>query len=135
MDNVIPLFREEIWVCECGCATFQLYANGSAKCAHCMGVVEGSGSWFEEISSVSSRTDKTPFTDIFGNGSSDFSRARIARLAAAKDLVMMALAMEDGTVTVWNAAQTPEQARWVVRKMRQLKRLMRRQLIGSGHKV
>lgn len=119
-----------IWVCDCGCSTFELWADGSSKCAACGSNHEGHGSgWLERSQDRESRhSDGDTFTDVQGNGSEEFARRRVARMAADDDAALVVLARNDGSVSVWSKAETKAQTKWARQRLKIAAKLVRRKV-------
>ena len=117
MSNVIALTKPlpRIWVCACGCSTFELFEDGEAKCAIC-GTQPETGGW--SVPETKAEYDGDPIKDVSGNGSVEFARARVRKLASQEDALLLIVASEDG-VTVWSAAETAEQRDWVRERISQ----------------
>ena len=110
-----PINQPRIFVCDCGCSTFALLEDGEAQCANCASMVSGAhGTWFEAIEGAPDHPvdAEPPFQDVQGNGSVEFARARIARMASDDDVKLLVIARESGAVHVWSEAETEEQAKW-----------------------
>ena len=118
-DNVVSLKKpaKRIWVCDCGCSTFKLREDGSAICAHCdkQSSEAADGAWYAPIKDDPDRNEDlaAPFEDIQGNGSVEFARRRLAKLATDDDVTVLAIVKSDGRVHAWSEVETPEQVDWV----------------------
>lgn len=123
MSNVVQLRGPEpmLWVCECGCSTFELMSDGAARCAVCKADHEGLGSgWLDR--STDRRThhnEDSSFLDIQGNGSIEFARHRLGQLANDPSATLIAVADAAGGVSVWSAAETDQQIEWAQHKLTQ----------------
>ena len=100
-----------IWVCECGCTTFQIFSDGNVTCAGCGAphADEGSG-WLDlppENQHSGLDPDKT-YRDVMGNGSVDFARQRLIRMAQSLENALIMVARYDGSISLWSDAETPE---------------------------
>ena len=108
-----------IWVCGCGCASFDLHADGGIECAACdtpIGTDEFSG-WFDPMPDRDYSSDANVSSNVHSNGSVDFARHRAMRYATSDDAVCIAVVDRDGTVHAWSEADTIERMRWVRRKL------------------
>ncbi|MFY0633673.1 MAG: hypothetical protein JXQ91_07670 [Vannielia sp.] len=118
--NVVnfPDQKDEIWVCGCGCSSFQLNGDGSTECAACGGWCEDNSGWYAEISDGPELDPSiNPISDIQGNGSVDFARRRVRQLAGQEDAALLIVATTDGAVSVWCNAETPEQMAWHFKRL------------------
>lgn len=124
--EIITLKRPDprIWICPCGCSTFRLIETGEAECAACDRRADhDGGGWHEHPSSQTTPVD-TPFDIVQGNGSIEFAKARARKRAQEPDAALIAVAREDGTLTIWSAAETPKQLKWAKRQLRKLAALL-----------
>jgi len=113
-----PSQKPQIWICDCGCSSFTLRADGEAECCNCELVADGvGGGWMERIRNGPSRDPEAdpPYADVQGNGSEEFARRRLQRLASQDDVVALAVVKEDGRVSSWSVAETDEQIAWTQR--------------------
>lgn len=116
MADIVQLQQPQpmTWVCECGCSTFTLLSDGTAQCAGCDADHEALGSgWLDR-----SKDRRTPheeadtFTDVQGNGSVEFARRRLARIASDDDAALVVVAKQDGRVSSWAIADTDDEITW-----------------------
>jgi len=114
---------DRIVVCGCGCSTFELYEGGGVECANCSGGIDGISSWYR-INPDVPESDGSVFRNIRGNGSVSFARERLRRMAAADDNVALVVVRPDGVVLVWCGVETRKQKRWVVKRLRDAKKLI-----------
>lgn len=115
-----PARSVRIWVCDCGCSTFRVREDGEIECAAC-NVVSASdipGAWFDARKGAADRDGET--TEIVqGNGSVEFVRARLKRLAASDDAALIAVALRDGRVSLWAGAETDDEVKWSKERLEQ----------------
>ena len=133
-DNVVILAKPDpmIWICDCGCSTFNLRDDAEAECAACDALVVGAGQgWYERIADQPKRDPnlEDPTADVQSNGSEDFARRRIASFAHDDDVFCNIVIRDDGTVHVWGRErlETRAQISWMTRKLR-----IARQMMGMG---
>lgn len=124
MSEVVDFPGKRIFVCLCGCSTWELLEDGTTRCAACEKVTLDGGSWFDERPEARECSDP-PFRDIQGNGSVDFPRRRVVTLAADDDVALIIVAKHGGHVSVWSMAETADQFAWVRRKMKVATGLLR----------
>ena len=107
----------QIWVCVCGCSTWELNRDGTAQCAGCDGLTEAeAGGWFTAIEDGPERDPDLPgpVADVQGNGSVEFARRRMARLAEGDDVRMLVVVRDSSAVSLWRAeTSTEEGLRWM----------------------
>lgn len=116
MGDVVKIPRK-ILLCICGCSTFEMYLDGTTECSNCgeTSLAEGTG-WAPDPK-VESKAEREPFKDVQGNGSIEFTKRRLQRLASAEDVAMLVIAFDDGSVTTWANADTKERCDWVASRM------------------
>ena len=118
----IPIRRDEIWVCLCGCSSFSLLGDGSIECSSCGTWAEEMGSWYEEKPAAEA-TDDPPFGDIQGNGSVDFAKAQVIRSVQSVDVVMIMTVAENGRLKLWTSVEGKAQEKWLLRQFSAGKKL------------
>lgn len=118
--------KSRIWTCNCGCSTFSIYEDGAVACAACDAVqsVNVPGTWFTERAAAPEREDEI-FRDVQGNGSVEFAKARLRKMAQDDDLALIVVAKEGGAVSTWAAAETKEQAVWTIQRLRDAIKLIK----------
>lgn len=121
--------RELIWVCSCGCSTFELLSSGLIRCPVCQSRAEQpQGGWYapdpEQLWQGDPETG--PIRDISGNGSEEFARALIVSRASRSDAVGIVVMEREGAVRVWTEAETEEQIAWFRDKLEVAHDLVRR---------
>lgn len=116
MGDVVQIPRR-ILLCLCGCSTFEMYESGETECSNCglKSIADGTG-WAPDPH-VESKAEREPFKDVQGNGSIEFTKRRLQRLAADDTVAMIVLAFEDGSVTTWSNADTLSRCDWVASRM------------------
>lgn len=117
-----PKAKPLIWVCNCGCATFELRDDGKAVCAVCGDHPVGySGGWYEDIKDGKPRPDDAPgaIFNTHGNGSVEFARRRTAQIASKDDVVTIVVLRADGQVTTWSGIDRPSRVKWMRSKLKQ----------------
>jgi hypothetical protein len=120
MGEIINIARSEprIWVCGCGCSTFELVENGTARCAACGDNADVDGSGWLKTEAESHLDPGETFRDVQANGCIDFARKRVANAAREENAALIVVGFRDGTVTAWSEAETKKQMKWVRRKLR-----------------
>jgi hypothetical protein len=107
----------EIWVCNCGCSTFELHGDGRAKCSNC-GIYPdtSAGGWFDEVvdGPKRDRDADAPFRNRQGNNSVEFSRSLVNKAASDVDACVVVVINENGRVFSWSTAETQEQVQWAI---------------------
>lgn len=119
--------QRRIWVCACGCSTFNLMSDGAAICANCewdvMDANDPAG-WVRLPAEAEYAGERSPYEDVQGNGSVDFARARIGRLAKDDDVELVVLARTDGTVHAWGTMDTVERLDWARERLVEAAKLL-----------
>lgn len=130
MTNVVELNKPEpmLWVCDCGCSTFELLSDGTARCAGCNASHDGmDGGWLEKAGDKRTKyAEGDIVADVQGNGSVEFARRRLAKIAADDDVSLLIVAKRDGAVSVWSEAETEAQLKWVKKRIKIGKNLILR---------
>lgn len=122
-ENVIDLKREKmIFICGCGCASFHLRKDGEAECCACDNIADANGQgWYNRTIDDPPRDpdlDK-PLNDINGNGSVEFARHRISKMATNPEAALIIVIDNDGTVHAWSKVATEEQENWATEQVNQ----------------
>lgn len=117
MSEVVDLKRPEprIWVCGCGCCSFELLEDGTSQCSLCGDQTER-GSWYVEKPDAA-ETAESPIRDVNGNGSVSFAKHRLRSLATQDDARMMVIALDGGSVSVWADYVTDDQRAWMLERL------------------
>ena len=103
-----------IWVCDCGCSTFNLFSDGMAACSLCQAPVTGAmDGWQSRTESAKAREEPlTSMSDYQGNGSPEFALALIRKTASDPDVKLVIVATGDSRTRVWAAADTQPEMEW-----------------------
>lgn len=112
MSNVVKLQRPEvIWVCGCGCASFELRGDGESICRECGLMTDGAGgAWFERIKGVDATTDESPrFSDAGNDDGGELARRRSLRSASQADWIVCG--KDDGFISEWARIRLPADKR------------------------
>lgn len=119
-----------IWVCDCGCSTFELLSTGDTQCASCGEVSSNEGGWFTPDSD-NEWNGETPVRDVKANGCVDFSRRKLVQYAQSSDACTILVVDADGSVHLWTEVSTPEQLEWLRRKFDQAHDIAARETKGE----
>lgn len=110
-----------IWVCECGCSTFELLSDNTVRCPVCETVSPSpDGGWYAPDTDKTwegKDPDEGPIRDISGNSSVEFARARLRKLASDDEAVGVCVFKADGSVHAWSMVETAEQLQWFREKL------------------
>ncbi len=113
--------RDLIWVCNCGCASFELRGDGSAVCRACESDVSEPGAWWDSVKNGPT-TDATPEYQDGGNGP-EFAE-RLAKRHAQDADILIAI-RQNGRVQTWaRDLTTREQFEWLQRRVEDAMRLL-----------
>lgn len=136
MGNVVSLSKPDpmVWVCNCGCTTFLLLSDGTATCAACDSLTDGLGAgWLEAKEDRRTETvAHETFADIQGNGSVEFARRRVAKMAMEETASLLIVARKDGSISAWYEAETEDQVEWVKARADQAVALIARRFENGG---
>jgi hypothetical protein len=129
MSEVVqfPAKSEDIWVCQCGCGTFELLAVGTARCAACETPAGAEQGGWNPPKNAPEWIGDPPIMDLHGNGSESFARVRMAQIVKDQDVSVIVIARDNGTVHAWSSAETPEQLAWVKERLAAASDLLLRQ--------
>lgn len=122
MTEIVELHKKTyIWVCECGCTSFELEDTGAARCALCAEPRESQpedGGWHRTDNDPDWDADRlSPIRQVGANGDPDFVRALTVKRAQQEDVVAVVVLREGGSVHVWCNIETTEQHEWAKRRM------------------
>lgn len=123
-----PARECRLWICACGCSTFELWDDGIGYCASCGEPTDcDGGSWYSEIKCGPDRDPdaEQPVRETQGNGSIDFARHSALRRASDPDAVMIASADPDGSCSIWVNAATADQKEWFLKRLEQMTEMVR----------
>lgn len=111
-----------IWVCNCGCSSFELLSDATARCALC-GVISENGGWhLPDTDAV--WEGEHPVREVSGNGDPEFAKRVTTKRALEDDVVLIAVLKEDGLLATWTNVETPEQRDWVDRQLDRVKPML-----------
>lgn len=120
MTEVIPLKSKKepkIWVCQCGCSTFELLSTGEVRCPVCLVVSDApDGGWAPDHEAADWEGD-APIRDISGNGSVDFARHMLVNHAKDPEACAIVVFKLSGSTHVWSMTETQEQLEWFRQKL------------------
>lgn len=132
MGEIVSLLKEpQLWVCACGCSTFEILSDGTARCAACDAPHDVDGSGWSEWVAKSAKEESDTFRDVQGNGSVEFARRRVAQMATDATAALVVVARRDGSVSTWSEAETAEQSDWVRDKLTQAADLVAEKIRGD----
>lgn len=126
--------NQMIWVCSCGCSTFELSIKAIAHCSACGApTIDEDGGW--HVPAVERKWQgEEPFQDICGNGSLEFAKRRMAQRVTDPGTCLIVVATEDGSVSAWSRAETQEQLDWVDEKLDDAFELVQKFTANMGDK-
>lgn len=99
-----------IFVCNCGCATFELHADGRATCRGCHSVADDGG-W--KVRGEGDQTFDGPVSFSDAGNSGDFAERKIKRDAQKAEWIICGT--WEGRIMSWcdSFIETPEQEEWL----------------------
>lgn len=136
--SVVEFPRDEpkqIWICDCGCASFVLWSDGGGRCSACDAVLDvDGGGWLERIAGGPDRLGdaEAVYTDINMNGVADLARRRLMTKAQDPAAQLIIVAAEDGTLSAWSSANCAAQYEWVYRKIDDAKAMLKKLFVGCS---
>lgn len=121
-----PSDHDYLWICPCGCVTFEVRGDGSFVCANCAETSDvDQGGWFKqgepEIDCAEERV-------VRGNDPDDirFLRQRISRMVLEEDTCGVVVIRQDGGITFMEDACTDDRKSWYRRRLNQAKKMLGR---------
>lgn len=133
MGEVVNLSRTSeadlVWVCNCGCQTFRLRADGESECAACETLSAGeTGGWRRRLPDPTFGADMPTTegaTSCTSLGSADAAIKRVLRKADPDNLAALATIHSDGRISTWSMdTDTRSRKAWLRKRMRTAYRLM-----------
>lgn len=132
MAEIISLKPEPmLWICACGCSTFEILSDGSANCAACCSPHDVDGAGWSSWVAMSDKNEDSTFRDVQGNGSVEFARRRVAQMATDDTAAVVVVARRDGSVSTWSEVETADQAQWVRERLTQAADLITAKIEGD----
>lgn len=132
MAEIISLKPEPmLWICACGCSTFEILSDGSANCAACSAQHDVDGAGWSSWGAKSDKDEDDTFRDVQGNGSVEFARRRVAQMATDDTAAVVVVARRDGSVSTWSEVETADQAQWVRERLTQAADLITAKIEGD----
>jgi len=134
MSNVIPLSTRDmqVWVCKCGCYSFELREDGKAVCNACHAEPnnnDGLG-WWRPKQDDDKQVDKNmrPVSSTLSNVE-NYSRYRMEHeIVADQTVSWVAYGRDDGSVQTWKKHPqedgSPDRNRWILRRLKDAARLL-----------
>lgn len=133
----LPTATQEpyIWVCECGCTSFELMSDDTALCALCgTQRIDDThiGGWYRKDTDPDWDADRLPpVRQIGGNGDPDFAKRVTIRRMEHPDVVAVVILREDGIIHTWSNLETDDQVAWAGRKFAESLDLLRPPTAGE----
>lgn len=112
-----------LWVCECGCCSFELLSDETAICALCRKPTDSGGWARPETEDL--WEGKEPVREVSGNGDPDFAKLVMSRRIMDQNVLLVALVREDGLVSTWTCAEGPAQVEWVLEKLQRVELILK----------
>jgi hypothetical protein len=119
MSEVIPLRPEKeplVWVCQCGCSTFELLSTSEVRCPVCSVVSSAEGAWYAPDSDKE-WDGEAPIRDISGNGSVEFARHQLIHHAKDDESCAIVVFNIGGSLHTWSMVENREQLEWFKEKL------------------
>lgn len=126
MTNVVSLKRppRQIWVCKCGCSSFELFNTNDIRCALCGTESEWQkGGWFE-ATDLPIWSGGQPTREISGNGDVEFVRRVTQQRSMDPDAVAVVVIKKSGVMHAWCSLETKKQRDWLARRLRDVKEML-----------
>lgn len=111
----------KIWVCLCGCSTFELLSTAEVRCPVCLLTSPApDGGWTPDPEAADWQgkdENDAPIRDISGNGSIEFARHMLLNHAKDPEACAIIVFKLSGSVHAWSMAETQEQLEWLRQKL------------------
>ncbi len=123
MSDVIQLNtkKEEpepmVWVCACGCCTYELLSDSTVRCAMCGAATAGTDGGWDAPETDKKWDGEAPIRDISGNGSVEFARRRIETYVKDPGACAILVFDDTGSIHTWSKIETKEQLAWLREKL------------------
>lgn len=108
-----------VWVCNCGCSTFELLESGETKCALCYTISDHEGGWYRYPSDQEWAKD-SPMRDIRGNDDVAFVKAVMKSRIDDESAALVVVLEKSGRLHTWSAAETKEHADWAIEELQRV---------------
>jgi hypothetical protein len=110
--------RPNIFVCNCGCSSFEFYNDGSVTCALCFERIDSlSGAWDVPAAPLRPPEADARVREVSGNGDAAFARRVILRRGEGEDAVAVIVIRDDGSTHLWTSVDTRERTQWLKRRI------------------
>lgn len=105
-----------VWVCECGCITGLLYADGTFACANCNNVAEASASFLDRVELPRIVVDRKDAYKIVDMNSSQAAYDRIMRHLTTRrnEVVGFYVMYAGGQSSNWYDLEGDAQCDWAI---------------------
>ena len=133
MTNVITLPKKEdqVWVCKCGCYTFELRGDGKAVCAGCrVEPTDGDGlGWWRPKREGDQEVDPNmrPTASVVSNVE-NYTRHAMEHRVKDPTITWVVCGRDDGSVHSWKVHPaedgSPDRNRWLLRRLKDAARLL-----------
>ena len=102
-----------IWVCNCGCCTFELLETGETRCAVCSATEAHGGGWHTNPHEQEWAGD-SPMKDIRGQDEVSFVKSLMKSRIEDDSAALVVMLEKSGRLHTWSVAETKEQSDWQI---------------------
>lgn len=112
-----------VWVCNCGCLTFELLETGETRCALCSTISDHGGAWYR-YPDDKEWTGDSPMRDIRGNDGIPFVKSLMKSRIDDESAALVVVLERSGRLHTWSAAETKEQSNWQLEELKRVDELL-----------
>jgi hypothetical protein len=126
VSDIVPFPAKQepmIWVCECGCSSFELLNDGTMQCALC-GCMPADGAW-DPVDSDEVWTGESRIREVSGNGDPDFAKKVTAKRIMDPDTVLSVVIKANGALSAWSSLETSEKVEWGISRLEDLQEILK----------
>lgn len=105
----------QVWVCGCGCRTFELWSDHTERCALCAAIVTGhEGGWYKLTESDARWEGGSPAVNVNVNNCVHFVRHQLAEKSLDDNICAIVLVDDDARISTWTNITSPHQMKWLL---------------------
>ena len=129
MSEVVSFPSKEapktIWVCGCGCGSFELSGDGELTCSGCGVPLAGAeGGWYVPALPGTPWEGDPPVTHATSNGSEEFARRRMQGFAGDTDVAGIVIIKSTGQIHTWTDVDTTKDVAWLQEGLKDAARII-----------
>jgi hypothetical protein len=106
--NVVRLYQDRVWVCQCGCTSFQLEESGDIECCGCG--TKSTHGWWRDRPPEGGPPPEDRNTYTAARVGTDLALRRVQRRAQEDDVAILAVIKSTGAIHTWADIETDDEA-------------------------